>query len=107
MNGGETGYSHPFSYLVLILIDIIRIIGLGLCSALMSLDALPGWRPFSWGYHGDDGKFHGESGTGTAYGDTYGPGDVVGCYIKPDQGILFTKNGKSLGKKESHCFQVR
>jgi hypothetical protein len=60
---------------------------------------MPGWNPSSWGYHGDDGKFFAESGTGTAYGDTFETGDVVGCHIDFDKGITFTKNDTSLGER--------
>ena len=82
-----------------------REIGLGLCSGYTSLDAMPGWNHSSWGYHGDDGKFFAQSGTGTTYGDTFGAGDVVGCHITFDKGVTFTKNGASFGK-ESEDFLV-
>ena len=78
-----------------------RAIGLGLCSGFTSLDAMPGWDPSSWGYHGDDGKFFAESGRGTTYGDKFGTGDVVGCHITADKGVIFTKNRTFLGKKRS------
>jgi Ran-binding protein 9/10 len=73
------------------------VIVLGLCSGYTSLDSLPGWKPSSWGYHGDDGKIY-ESNKGTAYGDKFGTGDVIGCHVSFDKGITFTKNGTSLGK---------
>src|SRR6266498_4634422 len=76
-----------------------RVIGLGLCSGYTSLDAMPGWNPLSWGYHGDDGNFFAESGKGTTYGDTFKTGDVVGCHITFNKGVTFTKNGTSLGKE--------
>ncbi|KAH8655991.1 concanavalin A-like lectin/glucanase domain-containing protein [Tricladium varicosporioides] len=72
-------------------------IGLGLCSGYAPLDSFPGWSSSSWGYHGDDGNFHSE-GTRATYGNTFGTGDVIGCYIGFDKGITFTKNGTSLGK---------
>jgi SPRY domain len=78
-----------------------RDIGLGLCSGFASLEAMPGWEPSSWGYHGDNGKFYSESGQGTTYGDKFGTGDVVGCYITVDKGVVFTKNGTLLGKRSS------
>ena len=78
-----------------------RVIGLGLCSGFTSLEAMPGWEPSSWGYHGDDGKLYSGPGQGTTYGDEFGTGDVVGCHITVDKGVIFTKNGTSLGKKGS------
>jgi hypothetical protein len=77
-----------------------RGIGLGLCSGFTSLEAMPGWEPSSWGYHGDDGKFYSGSDEGTAYGDKFGTGDVVGCHITVGKGVIFTKNGTFLSKKE-------
>jgi hypothetical protein len=76
-----------------------RLIGLGLCSGYTSLDAMPGWNPSSWGYHGDDGHIFDSSGTGKPYGDIFGTGDVVGCCLTCDNEIYFTKNGISHGKK--------
>ena len=32
----------------------------------------------NWAYHGDDGEKYVEAGTGLAYGETFGAGDVVG-----------------------------
>ncbi|KFZ19923.1 hypothetical protein V502_03426, partial [Pseudogymnoascus sp. VKM F-4520 (FW-2644)] len=72
-------------------------IGLGLCSGFTSLDAMPGWNPSSWGYHGDDGNIFDTSGTGKPYGGIFGTGDVVGCCLTCDNEISFTKNGISLG----------
>jgi hypothetical protein len=75
-----------------------RTIGLGLCSGHTSLNAFPGWKSSSWGYHGDNGKAYAESDTGTPYGETFGAGDVIGCLIISGDGVVFTKNGASLGK---------
>ncbi|KAI9856495.1 MAG: hypothetical protein M1813_008873 [Trichoglossum hirsutum] len=72
-------------------------IGLGLCSGHTSLNAFPGWKSSSWGYHGDNGKAYAESDTGTPYGETFGAGDVIGCLIISGDGVVFTKNGASLG----------
>jgi hypothetical protein len=60
---------------------------------------MPGWDELSWGYHGDDGqKFH-ASGTGKAYAELYGKGDVIGCTIDQSKGTAtFTKHGKDLGE---------
>ena len=82
-----------------------REIGLGLCSGFTSLNAMPGWKRSSWGYHGDDGKSFADSPTGTTYSDTFGTGDVVGCCVAFGKGVTFTKNGTALGK-ESEEFLV-
>lgn len=64
---------------------------------------MPGWWSAlapSWGYHGDDGnKFEhvNISGVGILYGETYGPGDVVGCGVDfTTETIYYTKNGTRL-----------
>jgi hypothetical protein len=59
---------------------------------------MPGWRSSSWGYHGDDGNSYAESGSGTPYGETFGSGDVIGCLMVLEDGVVFTKNGISFGK---------
>lgn len=57
-----------------------------------------GWERESFGYHGDDGHFFANSGSGTAYGPTYQEGDVVGCGLNTMTGdLFFTKNGVFLG----------
>jgi SPRY domain len=78
-----------------------REIGLGLCSGFTPPEATLGWEPSSWGYHGDNGKFYSESSQGKTYGDKFGTGDVVGCHITIDKGVIFTKNGTSLGRRSS------
>ena len=60
---------------------------------------MPGWHTSSWGYHGDDGRRFNSGEEGKTYGDKFGTGDVVGCYIAFDKGITFTKNGTSFGEK--------
>ena len=58
---------------------------------------MPGWFQSSWGYHGNDGKLYSD-GKSRTYGDTFGTGDVMGCQIS-NEGVTFTKNGTSLGKR--------
>ncbi|RKP09466.1 concanavalin A-like lectin/glucanase domain-containing protein, partial [Thamnocephalis sphaerospora] len=73
-------------------------IGIGFCSAGVSLKRLPGWEPDSWGYHGDDGHKFCCSGTGHRYGPTFSTGDIIGCCVNFANGTcFFTKNGMHLG----------
>jgi Ran-binding protein 9/10 len=83
-----------------------REIELGLCNGFTSLDTFPGWNFASWAYHGDDSRFFAESSTGTAYGDKFGTGDVVGCHVTFGKGVTFTKNGTSLGKEEASAVDL-
>ncbi|RSM18641.1 hypothetical protein CDV31_002570 [Fusarium ambrosium] len=64
---------------------------------------MPGWFKGSWGYHGDDGKFFIESGTGATPSSDFGEngefksGDIVGACLNMDTGQAFcTCNGKKL-----------
>lgn len=81
--------------------------GLGLASAQVPLNKLPGWSQESYGYHGDDGnKFDGLSNKGDNYGPTFTVGDVIGCGLNLIEGsCFFTKNGVNLGKafKDMRC----
>ncbi|KAF9917025.1 hypothetical protein BX616_002132 [Lobosporangium transversale] len=73
-------------------------IGIGVCSAMVPLDRLPGWEPQSWGYHGDDGNSFGGCGNGRPYGPVFTTGDVIGCGINfRDMSLFYTKNGVYLG----------
>eukprot|EP00898_Chlorokybus_atmophyticus_P003089 jgi/Chlat1/3781/Chrsp259S03945 len=73
-------------------------IGIGLSAGNVSLKRLPGWEKQSYGYHGDDGKAFSSSGTGVAYGPTFGTGDVIGCiFDQIESTISYTKNGIHLG----------
>ncbi|ABW98111.1 ranbpm (nucleomorph) [Hemiselmis andersenii] len=72
-------------------------IGIGLCDKDTNLDRLPGWEKNSLGYHGDDGYFFRDSGTGTPYGPCFGKNDVIGvCLNFIEKIVFFTKNGLSL-----------
>jgi hypothetical protein len=73
-------------------------IGLGVCSRHTSLNTLPGWRPSSWAYYGDDGRLFAESESKTQRSETFGTGDIIGCQVSFNDGVTFTKNGTSLGK---------
>ena len=57
----------------------------------------------SWGYHGDDGRKFGESGTGEPFGPSYTTGDVIGVGLHHQRKeLFFTKNGFFLGKPLHH-----
>ncbi|GMR53292.1 hypothetical protein PMAYCL1PPCAC_23487 [Pristionchus mayeri] len=72
--------------------------GVGLCQKSVKMNRLPGWDAQSYGYHGDDGNFFSASGTGVAYGPTFGKDDVIGCGLNlVRKTVFFTKNGANLG----------
>lgn len=78
-------------------------IGIGLSQETVSLNRLPGWEQQSFGYHADDGRCFGQSGTGVPYGPTFTTGDIVGCcYNMIENVVFFTKNGVSLGPAFRH-----
>ncbi len=57
----------------------------------------------SWGYHGDDGRKFGESGTGEPFGPSYTTGDVIGVGLHHQRKeLFFTKNGFFLGRPLQH-----
>jgi Ran-binding protein 9/10 len=76
------------------------LIGLGVCCKHASLNFSPGEGSSSWAYHGNDGCLYAESRSGTQYGETFGTGDIIGCQISPADGVIFTKNGISLGNTQ-------
>ncbi|QRV90926.1 Ran-binding protein 9 [Ceratobasidium sp. AG-Ba] len=74
-------------------------IGIGFSTSKVQLNRLPGWEPFSWGYHGDDGNSFAGQSEGTPYGPVFGTGDVIGCGVDFTEGRAFyTKNGEFLKK---------
>ncbi|KAI8388558.1 uncharacterized protein BYT42DRAFT_560507 [Radiomyces spectabilis] len=81
-------------------------IGIGFCLASSSLDRLPGWEDFSWGYHGDDGHLFSGPGTSKPYGPRFGTGDIIGCGIDyRNMTAFYTKNGVHLGHAFSNLMQ--
>lgn len=80
-----------------------RSFGIGFCGLSGGEKRMPGWFKGSWGYHGDDGKFFIESGSGATpssdFGDSgrFKSGDVVGVCMNVNTGQGFcTRNGKKL-----------
>ena len=72
-------------------------IAIGLTQTDTRLNSMPGWKPFTIGYHGYNGKVYYEF-RGKEYGATFGTGDVVGCGIDlTSETVFFTKNGLSYG----------
>ncbi|XP_037085416.1 ran-binding protein 9-like [Pollicipes pollicipes] len=72
--------------------------GIGLSQQGTSLNRLPGWEKYSYGYHGDDGYAFNSTTTGQPYGPTFTTGDVIGCGINlVDNTCFYTKNGHHLG----------
>jgi len=91
--------------------DGANCVAIGLALPFFKLNGLmPGWNRYSFGYHGDDGRFfHGCSDFGTAPTGSdfrFGPGDVVGfgLFYPPLGehslgGIFFTRNGELVGEQ--------
>lgn len=74
------------------------VIGMGFCDDYAPLNIMIGWTPGSWAYHGDDGRMFNADTMGQHYGPLYAEGDVVGCGVDFDNGLVFfTKNGDYLG----------
>lgn len=72
--------------------------GIGLSQQGVSLNRLPGWDRFSYGYHGDDGNSFCSSGSGLPYGPTFTTDDVIGCGVNfIDNTCFYTKNGYNIG----------
>jgi len=72
--------------------------GIGLSQQGTSLNRLPGWEKYSYGYHGDDGYAFNSTTTGREYGPTFTTGDVIGCGVNlVDNTCFYTKNGHHLG----------
>lgn len=85
----------------------IGAIGIGLVPRGYQLDAQPGWRSMSVGFHADDGKLFKSEGFGKPFGPVSQVGDKLGCGIKfsmDDDGespqqvkVFFTHNRKEVG----------
>ncbi|XP_052066245.1 SPRY domain-containing protein 3-like [Mytilus californianus] len=85
----------------------IGAIGVGLVPRGYHLDAQPGWRAMSVGYHADDGKLFKSEGFGKPFGPVSQVGDKLGCgikFCKDDDGetpqqvkVFFTHNRKEVG----------
>ncbi|KAF3923865.1 hypothetical protein ABW21_db0207424 [Orbilia brochopaga] len=74
------------------------LIGIGFCAGDVLLNRLPGWEPYSWGYHGDDGKIFCCTGVGKPYGPQFDTKDIIGCGINfRTNSAFFTCNGRNLG----------
>jgi ankyrin repeat protein len=90
----------PLTYFEITVIDHGKrnIITFGLTFEEFDLDALPGWKKKTIGYHGDDGQLFYNRGRGTPWGTRYGTGDTVGCGVNyKTREVFFTKNGEFLG----------
>ena len=69
-------------------------IGVGLASAGYPTTDMPGWKPVSYAWHGDDGQIFRGCGFGTPFSTPWQEGDVIGCGIDFRQAaIFFTRNG--------------
>lgn len=81
-----------------------RCIAVGLVPYHYPLNAQPGWRANSVGYHADDGRLYKGAGHGTPFGPKCRKGDRMGCGIRfedrQDQYaiVFFTRNGSEIGK---------
>lgn len=74
-------------------------IGIGFSDENFDTHHQPGWDPNSYGYHGDNGRVYRERGWGDPFGPTFSTGDTVGAGINyAAQEILFTKNGRLVGR---------
>jgi len=77
-------------------------VAVGLCGEFANLrSALPGWQQYSFAYHGDDGNYFEECGTGENFGIgcPFGQGDTVGCALDwANECLHFVLNGKKVGK---------
>lgn len=72
---------------------------IGLCGEFADLlEALPGWHPFSLGYHSDSGCAYEEiadDGHELECGPKFGNGDIVGCGVNWNtESYYFTRNGE-------------
>eukprot|EP01112_Ceratiomyxa_fruticulosa_P015698 TRINITY_DN4655_c0_g2_i1.p1 TRINITY_DN4655_c0_g2~~TRINITY_DN4655_c0_g2_i1.p1 ORF type:complete len:855 (-),score=165.24 TRINITY_DN4655_c0_g2_i1:85-2649(-) len=82
-------------------------IGIGFSKKFPAYDIalMPGWKPGSFGYHGDDGKKFGPGyhDFGREYGPVWNKDDVIGCGIDTNTSTIFyTQNGRYLGVAFDH-----
>ena len=82
-------------------------IGVGICIKNSSLNKMPGWDPFTFGYHGDDGKIYCEddSSRKAMKGEKFESGDQIGVLLDFNTAELtFSKNKKNIKmiKLEAH-----
>lgn len=73
--------------------DVHEIVGLGTSAAALTLPGIDG---FGIGYYGSTGQKY-QSGTPSAYGATFGPGDRIDILITSAGDVTFYKNGVSQG----------
>ena len=74
-----------------------REIAVGVCTKSTPLDRFPGWTPFSFGYHGDDGNIFCETDEDPKYepNKTFDNGDLIGVLIDFNSSTLtFKRKGK-------------
>jgi hypothetical protein len=71
-------------------------LGIGNAASSLATPAFPGYSPGSYGYYHNGNKFY--NNVSSAYGATYGPGDVIGIAFDADNLTLtYYKNGVSQG----------
>lgn len=72
-------------------------VAIGICNDRRLLNGrFPGWDLGTYGYHADDGGIFNDG--KIKEGETFGPGDTVGCGVDfRDNTLFFTKNGTSQG----------
>ncbi|KAF9056421.1 hypothetical protein BJ165DRAFT_513128 [Panaeolus papilionaceus] len=73
-------------------------ITIGFASRSVKFTRLPGWELCSWGYYGENGRALSGDKEGSAYGQPFGVGDIIGCGIDfTANKAFYTKNGIFIG----------
>ena len=73
------------------------VIALGLCEKNYPANKLPGWKPLSVGYHGDDGGIFVESTKMTYYTNETFKEAIIGVMVETqEEGVTFTKRTASV-----------